>query len=226
MYGTVGLRLSSHRSHGYRDAGIGFVAHLRDVVQNQLETEISSKIRDHVRRAEFTPLRVIELGSGCGIAGIALAQLAPCHVLLTDLPEAMEILSLNISVARLAKGSELDKMPLDWEEAYPSSLHNMPFDIVLVSDCTYNPDSLPALVRTVSAITSVSPDILVVVAMKVRHASETVFFDLMAEAGFIEMERTRIDLPDLPQSLAEKTPEVVEIYTFRSGREASAVAEC
>ncbi|MCJ1471887.1 hypothetical protein MMC13_000528 [Lambiella insularis] len=196
------------------DAAIGLIAHLQDIIHNQAGTRICSKIMERLRRPEPTPIRIIELGSGCGIVGIALAQmLRRCQVILTDLPEAMEMLDLNMPVAQLLYGSKLRKMPLDWAEDLPPSLHSMEFDFVLVSDCTYNSDSLPALVRTLSALTSNSPRALVVVSMKVRHSSEAVFFDLMVDAGFAkDAGPVKIDLPGATQS--PKEVETIDIYTF------------
>ena len=90
-------------------------------------------------------LRILELGTGCGIVGIALAQtLQNASVTLTDLPEAQEIVQRNIDEATTAENSSLEFLELDWDSAaLPSELQvkENPISLVVAADCTYNPDS-------------------------------------------------------------------------------------
>ena len=136
------------------------------------------------------------------------------QVLLTDLPEAMDILALNASATCLPRGSQVETQSLDWDAELPESVHGRRFELVLVSDCTYNADSLPALVRTLRAVTRGQRAVLVLVAMKVRHESEKVFFELMAGAGFAEVEHSRVGLPDWTRGGQGRSLDVVEIYAF------------
>lgn len=89
-------------------------------------------------------LRILELGTGCGMVGIALAHLIhDANVLLTDLPEAQEIVEHNINQTKLAKGSTLSFRTLDWDDDLPQDLQSSssPLDLVVAADCTYNSDS-------------------------------------------------------------------------------------
>ena len=160
---------------------------------------------------------MLELGSGCGIVGICLAKLLPrSDILLTDLAEAMELLALNIAAAEKSLASEttLNRLPLDWDCPLPSEVRDRRYDLVLVSDCTYNSDSLPALVRTLSAIILQSPETMIVVSMKVRHSSEAVFFRLMVDAGIVSFQHDVIVLPDDIREQQRQELEHVDIYTF------------
>lgn len=140
------------------------------------------------------PLQVVELGAGCGIVGIALASLLPhCSVLLTDLPDVKEIVTRNINVARPAGKSTIEYRPLDWDEPLPEDLCSGPIDLILVSDCTYNADSLPALVSVLDRLVRRSSDTIILVALKRRHDSETVFFDLMRSASFSALQHDQVD---------------------------------
>ncbi len=162
---------------------------------------------------------VLELGSGCGIVGIGFAQLFDnCNVLLTDLPEAMEVLYCNINQARPASGSQLFKVSLDWDNDLPTAMAERRYDVVLVSDCTYNSDSIPSLVRTLCALTRNSLGVFIIVSMKVRHSSESVFFDMMDDAGFRVQNEVRFPMPDRHRSLSGQELENVEIYIFRNAR--------
>jgi methylase of polypeptide subunit release factors len=84
---------------------------------------------------------VMELGTGCGIVGIAIAQvLAGTNVLLTDLPEAQEIVDRNMKQSELTNDSKLRFEELDWSADLPLQLQ-LHVDLILAADCTYNADS-------------------------------------------------------------------------------------
>lgn len=157
---------------------------------------------------------MIELGSGCGIVGIGLAQLVPsCDMLLTDLPEAQSILDRNISIATIAKPSKLSSCVLDWEAELPANVSQRKHDAIIISDCTYNTDTIPALVDTLSRLVSRSPDAVIALATKVRHDSEGMFFTRMEEE-FAMQRLGDLYLPDLSPA-DEGAFEKVEMYAFK-----------
>lgn len=164
-------------------------------------------------------LNVIELGSGCGLVGIALASVRPkCRILLTDLPDAMTILDYNIVQSQPASGSKIAHMVLDWDNRLPISITEERYGLIVVSECTYNENSIPALVRTLSALAAKSPSALIVVATKVRHFREAMFFDLMSDVGFIEIEHMSIPLPRPPKEINEHKPATVDVHVFRAAQ--------
>ena len=162
---------------------------------------------------------VLELGSGCGIVGLEVAQIcSQCEVKLTDLPDTMDILSYNVSKvmgSNPAVGNVITGV-LDWDDANPKIVQGHRYDLVIVSDCTYNADSIPALVRTLAAVIDQWPAALILVSMKVRHDSEAVFFDLMAAAGFLVAEHSAITIPDQQRASSGRELEVVDVYVFGS----------
>jgi predicted nicotinamide N-methyase len=165
-------------------------------------TQILSSVRS-------SPLQVVELGAGCGIVGIALASMLPnCSVLLTDLPEVESIITRNIEEAQTAPQSSVGYQNLDWDNP-PDDLCNRPIELILVSDCTYNADSLPALVNVLDRLVRTSPDAIILVALKRRHDSETVFFDLMGSAGFTAAQDS-LQLPSQHDQVDE-----IEFYCYR-----------
>jgi hypothetical protein len=64
-------------------------------------------------------------------------------------------------------------------------------------------------VKTLRAVAEGNREVVVLLAMKVRHESELVFFDLMTEAGFGVMEKCRVPLPVL-----DGEGERIEIFDF------------
>ena len=201
---------------GTRDAGIALTAFLSDIV---LQPKRSSVVVNVLAETNSYRPSILELGSGCGIVGLEVAQIcSQCHVMLTDLPDAMEILSYNVSKvtgSNPAVGNVVTAV-LDWDDANPKIVYGHQYDLVVVSDCTYNADSIPALVRTLAAVIDKLPAALIVVSMKVRHDSEAVFFDLMAAAGLIIAEHSAITLPDQQRADSGQDLEVVDIYIFGS----------
>lgn len=165
-------------------------------------------------QSQRSPLRILELGSGCGIVGIALSQLlSTCSIVLTDLPEVEDIVTRNTAAANPARSSSLEFQVLDWDGELSGRVCNGGIDLIVVSDCTYNADSLPALVSVMSKLVQLSPDALILVAVKRRHDSEAVFFDLMQAAELSKLDQDTIKLPS-----QHDDEDQIELYTY--GRKA------
>ena len=159
---------------------------------------------------------MIELGTGCGIVGITMARrFSNAEVLITDMPEAEEIATHNIRMAmgQCSPDGSLAKIAyqnLDWEKPLPESVRIGHFDLVLVADCTYNSDVVPDLVETLAELVKYNREVLILVAMKIRHYSEMVFFDLMKEKNMIVLDKVEFPFPLLGQD-----DEEIELYFFK-----------
>ncbi|KAJ5412158.1 uncharacterized protein N7487_006517 [Penicillium crustosum] len=195
------------------DAGLATVTYLHMICENIKKKNKGTEpkipaLKRVLSNARNTPLQVVELGAGCGIAGIALASmLSNCSVLLTDLPEVEDIITRNINAAQLAPMSSLQYQNLDWDDP-PDELCPQPIELILVSDCTYNADSLPALVSTLDRLVRTSPEAIILVALKRRHDSETAFFDLMQSAGFTVVQDS-VEIPSQHDDVDE-----IEFYCY------------
>ncbi|OTA98526.1 hypothetical protein M426DRAFT_325905 [Hypoxylon sp. CI-4A] len=195
-----------------------------------------------VRKDTFNAL---ELGTGVGILGITLARilenvatiqgriLVEAAVLLTDLPEAEERAKSNIARAETAlsrsqsNGSvtTLQYENLDWDEGklgrFGPLASSRPWDLVILSDCTYNVDSLPALIGTLSALHAANlkhpnmpadAETSVILATKPRHSSEEALFGLLEADAWRYRVIKSIPLPKLGEE-----SEVVDIYLLEKG---------
>ncbi|KAK4540246.1 hypothetical protein LTR36_009651 [Oleoguttula mirabilis] len=169
--------------------------------------------------ATYRRLNAIELGCGCGSVGISVAQSIPdCDILLTDLPEVTELVEANIQRMRPAMASRVRFHPLDWEQPLPDAFQTRTNDLIIVSECTYNTDTLQPLVNTLRNLVARSPKAVIILSTKTRHDSEAAFFDLIKGAGFIEDGIIRLPLPGEPGSGYADSATDVGLHVFR-GRE-------
>ncbi|KYG50722.1 hypothetical protein M433DRAFT_76 [Acidomyces richmondensis BFW] len=182
------------------DGSQALAQHLDATLSLQLPSSPLPLLEYVLVSATYRRLTAIELGCGCGAVGIALAQTIPdADVLLTDLPDARELVEENISRMRPAINARVHFAELDWEdETPPLWLAQRVNDMIIVSECTYNPSTFPALVRTLAALVARSPQAVIVIATKTRHAGEAEFWGLMAREGFVEEGVMRLSLPGSP----------------------------
>ncbi|OTA52281.1 hypothetical protein K449DRAFT_379504 [Hypoxylon sp. EC38] len=221
------------------DAGIVTASFLADSCHS------SESIRK-ILPIEKDTLSILELGSGVGILGITLARiveraaavqgctLSEAAILLTDLPEAEERARSNISIAETAvscihpssSAVTLQYEDLDWDEGKHGRFGPLasarPWDLVVLSDCTYNVDSLPALVGTLSALHAANlkypdfdkgPGTSVILATKPRHSSEQALFQLLKTDEWQYTVLESIRLPKLGEE-----DEQVDIYLLKKGK--------
>ncbi|KAK5064223.1 hypothetical protein LTR84_000056 [Exophiala bonariae] len=195
-----------------RDASLGFLIYF-DKAMSQSSTVGTSAISEVMKNTKVRRLKVLELGAGCGIVGVAFAQLVKCDMLLTDLEDAQEILGSNIRLASLAAGSTIQAQNLDWETGLDDS-SNANFDLILVSDCIYNPESSLHLVKTLRQLALRAPHVLILVGFKRRHEADTIFFERMQQTQFKVLES--INIP-LPHQNTDHDPDIptAEFYTYK-----------
>eukprot|EP00756_Hemistasia_phaeocysticola_P044194 Hpha_TRINITY_DN17804_c0_g1::TRINITY_DN17804_c0_g1_i1::g.177503::m.177503 len=92
--------------------------------------------------------RILELGSGTGAVGIALAKMG-ASVCITDLPWLLQLARYNIEANGLADDSAPKVFPLSWgNAAHFVNLPLRPFHDVVGSDVTYRFDDYPILFNT------------------------------------------------------------------------------
>jgi predicted nicotinamide N-methyase len=114
---------------------------------------------------------VLELGSGCGVAGLMAAAMGAAHVALTDLPAVLPVLKRNAersaaavaAVAADGSAMELDVWALEWDDAdeeAASARAGAP-DIILGADVTTFVQLLPALAHTVRYLASPATDVYI-----------------------------------------------------------------
>lgn len=197
------------------DGSLALTAYVDSVIAMCATTTVPV-LEKVISSAAFKKLNVLELGCGCGIVGIGLAQTVPdCDVLLTDLPEVVELVVQNIDVANLAVSSHVEFTPLDWEAPLPPKVLSRVFDLVVVAECIYNSDSIPPLVETLSALSRRSPKAVFLISTKVRHSSEAMFWDLFEKNGFSVVGKSALPLPGEPGHGYGDSATHVDLYICR-----------
>ena len=93
---------------------------------------------------------VLELGSGTGFVGLALAKLGASRVTLTDLPQRLPILKRNVEENGLEDAVSVQA--LAWGTT-SSAIDNEP-DLIVASDVTYDAELVPLLATTLAALLS------------------------------------------------------------------------
>ena len=192
------------------DASFGFLIHLQRTLN---ESSTCIKTQKLINKGKDKRLRILELGAGCGIVGIAYATTLKADVLLTDLEDAMKILATNIKLASPDAKSSLRAEILDWSSDVHDSL-NAKYDLILVSDCIYNPDSSVQLVETLQRLARGSPKALILVGFKRRHEADDVFFESMKAAKFDVLETETIAPPHIMSDYDTTSP-TIEFYTYQ-----------
>lgn len=188
-----------------RDAGVILSALLHEMTQPSVNSPKALPVLGTLLNSA-SPLSVLELGTGCAIVSTTVAHSVPsARVTATDLPEAAETAKSNLQ--QVGNASYVD---LDWSEPLPQVVASDRFDLVLVADCTYNPDVVPHLVTTLAKLIKITPEVLICLAMKVRHESEAVFFDLMKEKGIVQVDKHSERLGNL-----DGDDEFVDVYLFK-----------
>ncbi|OAP55751.1 hypothetical protein AYL99_09903 [Fonsecaea erecta] len=194
------------------DASLGFLVYFAQALSTS-PVEGMSMVAALFKSSKVRRLRVLELGAGCGIVGIALAQLVKCDLLLTDLEDAQEILASNVRCAAPVAGSTVRSEVMDWASSLDDS-SNANYDLILVSDCIYNPDSSLHLVETLRQLATRTPATLILVGFKRRHTEDDLFFTRMHQANFDTLETLQIPLPYIDTDQDVDIP-TAEFFTYK-----------
>lgn len=100
-----------------------------------------------------SPLRILEIGSGTGLVGIAAAAILGAHVTLTDLPHVLPNLRFNAEANAgviAALGGSVDVRQLIWGDEGDQLSVSTEFDAVMASDVVYYEHLIDPLLKTLS----------------------------------------------------------------------------
>ena len=143
--------------------------------------------------ARFQNARVLELGAGTGLLGIALAHAAGARVVLTDLPHVCAALEAAVAAEPLPRGAPgtLSVVPYDWSGAADARVlaagGGGPFDIIVGTDVAYSEALNARLVASAAAFArAAAPRVAsVIFANELRCEVAQAVFDAAARGAFL-----------------------------------------
>ncbi|XP_052196520.1 LOW QUALITY PROTEIN: uncharacterized protein LOC127803921 [Diospyros lotus] len=125
-------------------------------------------------------LRILELGSGTGLVGIAAAIILGAVVTVTDLPHVLPNLRFNVesnSKVLAEHGGRVDVAPLRWGETEDMEALGRGYDVIVASDVVYHDHLYEPLLRTLKFLMLEGEKRMVfVMAHLKRWKKESVFF--------------------------------------------------
>lgn len=147
-------------------------------------------IRHVLYRLEQDPfwlrgMRVLELGAGTGVVGLAIAKanlgtdMSMDKMILTDLSELCPLMRENTRLNGMQPALDngtLAVLELPWGAPFSGFLQDlMPVDVVLISDCVYLESCFDLLLDTIDRLLT-TPETVAIMSYKRRRRAEKRFF--------------------------------------------------
>ena len=131
---------------------------------------------------------VLELGAGCGLAGLSAWCGGATHVCLTDLPENLE--RLRDVVKQNKATANITVTALDWtQELLPQPVTTTNWDVILAADCVFWPGLFAPLLATLGGLHMQSNSRInpcrIILCLTDRLGRGRQFLDQASDAGWI-----------------------------------------
>ncbi|KAI8639785.1 putative methyltransferase-domain-containing protein [Parasitella parasitica] len=123
----------------------------------------------------FKNQKIVELGSGTGLVGLAVAKLCPeiKQMVITDQLPMIGLMKENIKLNHLEHSATAEI--LNWGEAISNHSQVLDADVILASDCIYLEIAFIPLLETFFALTN-KPSSVIYLAYKKRRNADKLFF--------------------------------------------------
>ncbi|XP_073150576.1 uncharacterized protein [Henckelia pumila] len=125
-------------------------------------------------------LRILELGSGTGVVGIAAAALLRASVTVTDLSHVLPNMRYNIDAnAGILglRGGDVNSAPLSWGDVGEMETIGREYDIILASDVVYHDHLYEPLIQTLKFfLLGSEKEMVFLMAHLKRWKKESAFF--------------------------------------------------
>lgn len=131
-----------------------------------------------IRQPSLKYKKILELGSGTGLAGLALAVGHPeakdMNIYITDQDNMMSLMNANITLNE--ENTRVHAAMLDWGQPLPEYCQDV--DLILAADCVYLESAFPLLEKTLMDLTE-EGDVPILMAYKRRRKADRLFFKAM-----------------------------------------------
>ncbi|ORY65396.1 putative methyltransferase-domain-containing protein [Pseudomassariella vexata] len=126
-------------------------------------------------RDDLRESRILELGAGGGLVGLAVAK--GCNVekplVITDQRAMLSLMKHNISLNQL--DGEVEAVVLDWGELLGEDILHLKPDVILAADCVYFEPAFPLLLTTLADLLTLCPSAQVFFCFKKRRRADMQF---------------------------------------------------
>lgn len=115
-----------------------------------------------LRKEDICGKKIIELGSGTGVVGLAAATLG-ADVIVSDLEDNLQLMKQNISSNQEIISGDIKAEVLVWGDhlKIKKLTASEDFDFVLAADCVYYEQALDDLVDTIRQLCTVNTQVLI-----------------------------------------------------------------
>ncbi|KAF3444061.1 hypothetical protein FNV43_RR13751 [Rhamnella rubrinervis] len=148
----------------------------------QPDPNTSSDSNPYSRTLDFRGRRAVELGTGCGVAGMGLYLLGLTDVVLTDISPVMPALKHNLKRNKPVLGKTLKHSVLYWNRPEQINALHPPYDVVVATDVVYIEESVGPLISAMETL--VADDGVVLLGYQVRSPEAHKLFWEMSESVF------------------------------------------
>lgn len=131
---------------------------------------------------DFGSKRAVELGAGCGAAGMGLYLLGLTDLVLTDIAPVMPALKRNLKRNKPVLAKTLKHSVLYWNNADQIAALRPPFDVVVATDVVYIEESVGPLIDAMAAL--LATDGVVLLGYQVRSPEAHKLFWEICETVF------------------------------------------
>ncbi|CAK9167677.1 unnamed protein product [Ilex paraguariensis] len=121
---------------------------------------------------DFRNKRAVELGAGCGAAGMGLYLLGLHDVVLTDIAPVMPALKHNLKKNKPVLGKALKTSQLYWANSDQIKALGPPFDIVIATDVVYIEETVKPLVSAMEGLVGENGVVLLGYQLRSTEAHE------------------------------------------------------
>ncbi|KAJ4846830.1 hypothetical protein Tsubulata_004627 [Turnera subulata] len=106
----------------------------------------------HPHHIDLQGKKVLELGAGVGLPGLAAARLGASRVVLTDIAPLLPVLLRNVEVNGLGDRVEVKELSWGSDESLSRIGGSGEFDVVLMSDVFFDQEEVAKLGRTLKGL--------------------------------------------------------------------------
>ena len=144
---------------------------------------------------DFRSKRAVELGAGCGAAGMGLYLLGLTDVVLTDIAPVMPALKRNLKRNKSVLSKSLKHSVLYWNNHDQISALRPPFDVVVATDVVYIEESVGPLIEAMESL--LADDGVILLGYQIRSPEAHQLFWEMCDTVFHIEKVPHLDLhPD------------------------------